>query len=209
MHSNRVQRKCVKNQTETPTFAVAMDGAIVQPIPCSIAFDPIPAAQTIDERIHTLAYATPAGRRRNKLFAMTPLESCLIVGLLSLLAAFALPALEPQGCGDKREIAKASIGPNGSISQAIDLFEYNTGRYPHSLDELMVVVIDDPDRRKWTGPYLKDKQGLIDPWGSAYKYACPGNHNFDGYDLWSVGPNGIDESSDGDSDDGDDFRVWD
>lgn len=98
--------------------------------------------------------------------------------------------------------------PCGSITQAIDLFKYNLGRYPQTLDELMHVAEDDPDRDKWSGPYLRNENGLLDPWGRTYKYAFPGIHNKGKYDIWSVGPNGKDESSEGNSDDGDDFRNW-
>ena len=31
----------------------------------------------------------------------------------------------------------------------------------------------------------------LDPWGNPYQYACPGTHNPDSYDVWSLGPDGI------------------
>lgn len=161
------------------------------------------------EFVQTLAYAPPAKRRRFFLFQFPPLDWCLVVGLLALLAAFALPALLPSNCGgSKFAIADASVGPNGSVSQAIDLFHFSMGRYPRSLDELMVIAADDPDRAKWTGPYLKDVQGLMDPWGNPYMYVSPGIHHSESFDLWSIGRNQCNESWDRDGDDGDDVRNW-
>ncbi|HXK56540.1 MAG TPA: type II secretion system protein GspG, partial [Gammaproteobacteria bacterium] len=48
-------------------------------------------------------------------------------------------------------------------SQAIDLFKFNTGQYPEELKDLMEKPNDDDIAEKWTGPYLKDVQGLDDP----------------------------------------------
>ena len=97
---------------------------------------------------------------------------------------------------------------NGSLPQAIDLFEHDVGRVPTSLDELYSFSLEDPDVKRWKGPYLCDPQGTTDPWGNAYHYDPTGNHSGGRYDLWSSGPNGDDETSDGDRDDGDDIRSW-
>ena len=35
-----------------------------------------------------------------------------------------------------------------------------------------------------------------DPWGNAYVYRCPGQHNTDGYDLYSLGADGQDGGGD-------------
>lgn len=39
---------------------------------------------------------------------------------------------------------------------------------------------------------------LIDPWGNPYIYVNPGRSNAEGFDLYSAGPNGIDEDGAGD-----------
>jgi hypothetical protein len=57
---------------------------------------------------------------------------------------------------------------------------------------------------KWSGPYLD--QIPIDPWGNIYFYRCPGNHNTNGYDLYSCGYDGISKSG---GDDLDDINNWD
>jgi general secretion pathway protein G len=40
-----------------------------------------------------------------------------------------------------------------------------------------------------------DKIGL-DPWDNEYRFAAPGKHNTEGFDVWSVGPDGQDGSAD-------------
>jgi general secretion pathway protein G len=126
----------------------------------------------------------------------TLLEILLVVGLLALLASFAIPAFMGQGEKAKVDIAKAAIGPNGSISQAIDLFKFNTGQFPEELKDLVTKPSDDQIADKWTGPYLKDASGLIDPWTRDFQYNRDGTHNEGGVDLWSMGPDGIDGNDD-------------
>ncbi|MCB9852173.1 MAG: type II secretion system protein GspG [Phycisphaerales bacterium] len=104
--------------------------------------------------------------------------------------------------------ASALIRPTGPILQAVDLFRFNMGRPPSTLGELMQIADDAPDRAKWTGPYLNNAEGLNDRWGHPFQYQLTGAADERQYHLWSVGPNGIDESSDSDSDFGDDIRNW-
>jgi general secretion pathway protein G len=42
----------------------------------------------------------------------------------------------------------------------------------------------------WHGPYLDANQPRKDPWGRPYVYGCPGKHNPDSFDVYSLGPNG-------------------
>ncbi len=133
------------------------------------------------------------GRARR---GFTLLEILLVVGLLALLAAFAIPALVGQGERARVDMAKAAIGPNGSLSQAIDLYKFNTNSYPEKLEDLMVKPNDDDIAEKWGGPYLKDESGLLDPWGKPYVYQFPGDRNEGKYDLYSLGSDGIDGNDD-------------
>ena len=133
---------------------------------------------------------------RTRRGAFTLLEILLVVGLLALLASFAIPALMGQAEKGKIDIAKAAIGPNGSISQAIDMFKFNTGLYPAELKDLIDKPSDDKVAQKWTGPYLKDVSGLTDPWGNEYMYEADGKHNVGKIDMWSKGPDGIDGNDD-------------
>lgn len=136
-------------------------------------------------------YKRTAGRR-----GFTLLEILLVVGLLALLAAFVVPNLIGQSDRAKIDIVKAAIGPNGGISNVIDLFRSNTGVYPEELKYLLEKPSDDEIAKKWTGPYIKDDSGLIDPWDREYQYNPTGQHNEGRYDLWSLGPDGQDGTDD-------------
>ena len=128
-------------------------------------------------------------RRVRKGFTL--LEILLVVGLLALLAAFVVPALTRQGEQAKMGLAEAAIGANSPLSQAIDLFQVNTGQFPKELKFLLEAPDDDDLAERWRGPYIKDISGLKDPWNHDYEYEPEGEHHKNGVDLWSKGPDGI------------------
>ncbi|MFH1418858.1 MAG: type II secretion system major pseudopilin GspG [Planctomycetota bacterium] len=141
-------------------------------------------------------YRKPFQRRRGGRRAFTLLEILLVVGLLALLASFAIPALIGQGEKAKADMARAAIGPNGTISQAINMFKFNTGVYPEELKYLIEKPSDDEVAERWTGPYLQDEAGLKDPWGRDFEYKEEGQHNEGKFDLWSKGADGKDGTED-------------
>lgn len=134
--------------------------------------------------------------KRNRRRGFTLLEIMLVVGLLALLAAIAIPNLMGAGEEAKKKLALSSILPNGSIMRAITQYKFDTGQYPEGLKDLIEKPSDDDVAKKWTGPYLVDKSGLKDPWDREFKYSREGQHNENGVDLWSVGPDGNDGSDD-------------
>ena len=51
------------------------------------------------------------------------------------------------------------------------------------------------DAPNWKGPYIK--RGVPnDPWGKPYVYRYPGTNNTNGYDLYSLGPDGREGNDD-------------
>ena len=57
---------------------------------------------------------------------------------------------------------------------------------------------------QWHGPYL-DAAIPKDPWGHDYVYACPGVHNTNGFDVYSLGPDGASKSG---GEDYDNISNW-
>jgi len=80
------------------------------------------------------------------------------------------------------------------FEMAIDLFEVDHGEYPEGEDveALRQLWEGDEDTNK---TYLK-KEVERDPWGNQYRYECPGSHNENSYDIWSVGADGEDDTED-------------
>jgi general secretion pathway protein G len=144
---------------------------------------------------------TRHGYRRAGREAFTLLEILLVVGLLALLASLAIPALVGQGEKAKADMARAAIGPNGTLSQAIKLFKFNTGVYPEELKYLIEKPSDEEIAQKWGSAYLEDASGLKDPWGRDFEYNAEGKHNEGKFDLWSRGSDGKDGTED-------DIKNW-
>ena len=133
-----------------------------------------------------------ARRRRG----FTLLEILLVVGLLALLAAFAIPNLVGAGEKAKKKMVEAAIGPNGTLSQSIKMYRFDIGTFPDTLKDLVERPSNDSAAKKWTGKYLDDVRGLKDPWDHDYMYNKNGTHNEGMFDLWSVGPDGQDGTED-------------
>jgi len=75
-----------------------------------------------------------------------------------------------------------------SLSNSLDLYYLDVGRYPNTQEGLAALVKRPPSVDVWNGPYLKGGTVPADPWRSAYVYVSPGAHG--PYDLMSYGSDG-------------------
>jgi general secretion pathway protein G len=121
-------------------------------------------------------------KRSNSRAGFTLIEILLVVVIIGILAAVAVPKFSGRSRQAKEGAAKASIQ---AIGIALDMYELDNGQYPPNLQSLVSGSGDN-----WNGPYLKD--GLPkDPWGNDYIYQAQG----DSYTLKSQGAPGGKEIS--------------
>ena len=113
----------------------------------------------------------------------TLIELMLVVIIIGVLSAMVVPRLA--GRSEQARVQAAKTDVTSSIPLALDLYEMDMGHYPDSLDYLRT---NPGSETNWRGPYIKKK--MIDPWGKPYVYKMPGDHNQDGYDLYSLGKDG-------------------
>jgi general secretion pathway protein G len=137
------------------------------------------------------------GSRGAKITAagFTLIEIMLVVLIIGILAAMAVPRLVGRSQEAKITAARADIESN--ISVALDLYELDNGAYPTSEQGLLALVdkpSGSPAPANWNGPYLKKVPK--DPWGSAYVYKCPGDKNSGSFDLYSAGPDAVEGNED-------------
>ena len=127
--------------------------------------------------------------------AFTLIELMLVVIIIGVLAAMVLPRLA--GRSEQAKMAVANTDISANIAVALDLFELDNGRYPtteQGLSALKVKPGDFSEGSNWHGPYLKKEPK--DPWGKTYEYRCPATHEGKDYDLFSLGPDGVESNDD-------------
>ena len=118
----------------------------------------------------------------------TLIELMLVIIIIGVLAAMVVPRLT--GRTEQAKIAR-SKSDIAAIEVALDLYEFDTGKFASSLESL--VGREPPadfsgEASQWNGPYLK--KGLPkDPWGRTYVYNRDSQHNQD-YDIFSLGQDG-------------------
>ena len=123
--------------------------------------------------------------------AFTLIEIMLVVIIIGILAAMALPRLTGQS--EEARVATAKAEVNSTISLALDIFELHNGRFPTTEEGLAALRNNPGNLASWKGPYLK--KDPVDPWGRPYAYRAPGEHNND-YDLYSKGSDGTEGNAD-------------
>jgi general secretion pathway protein G len=122
----------------------------------------------------------------NRRRGFTLVEVLLVLVILMIMASLTLLAIGPMQRKAYINSAKTQIG---LFKTPLAAFQLDVGSLPTSLEALRRPPADLPNPAKWSGPYLESEVPL-DPWGSPYQYACPGVHNPDSYDVWSLGPEG-------------------
>lgn len=119
--------------------------------------------------------------------------------ILLLLAAVLLVALlYPQpSSAPMPSLSSIRSSVTMVVVGGIERFRSDMGCYPDPRDGGLKALAVRPrvHPERWAGPYVTTEE-LKDPGGHELRYRCPGQHNPDGYDLWSVGPDGVDGTKD-------------
>ena len=124
-------------------------------------------------------------RRKTKDDGYTLIELLVVLGIIALLVALAAPQVV-RYLGDARSQTARTQMKN--IESALELYYLEIGSYPSSTDGLQALVQKPPGATKWNGPYLRNAQGLNDPWGKPFIYASPGANGV--FDITSLGRDG-------------------
>lgn len=118
----------------------------------------------------------------------TLLELLVVIVILGLLIGLVAPALLGQLGRAKTSIAAQSVEQIGTI---LDLYKLDIGSYPTTDQGLGALISDPAGVGNWHGPYLKQNQIPLDPWGHPFSYASPSSRPGLDYDLCSSGPDHV------------------
>ncbi len=126
--------------------------------------------------------------------AFTLLEMMVVLLIIALIlgsVAFMVQGIE----GDAQNVTTAS--KIKGLESALTSYKINNLTYPtqqQGLDALVTRPTAEPKPRRWT--QLAKPDGIMDPWGHKLVYRNPGKHNVGGYDVLSLGPDGLENTED-------------
>jgi len=138
-------------------------------------------------------------RRALKRSAFTLVELLVVIVIIALLSSLVAPKFF--GKLDNAKV-KTAYTQMQMLSQALDSFRLDVGRYPTTEEGLKILWVKESNTKNWDGPYLP-KAVKKDPWGNPYHYKKPGKDGNE-YALYSLGSDG----KEGGSDDAKDISVW-
>lgn len=134
-------------------------------------------------------------RKRSRGFTL--IEIMVVVVIIGLLAAFIVPRVMDRV--DEARVTKVKADLQ-AIETALAMYRLDTARLPTSQQGLSALVRkpDDPTLRNWrSGGYMA--RVSTDPWGNDYRYRQPGARSSE-FDLYSLGPDGLEGSPETDED---------
>jgi general secretion pathway protein G len=127
----------------------------------------------------------PNRLKRGTSRGMTLIEILVVLVLLAVIMSVVAGNYLGRGEKAKADAAKIEIG---QISQTLDLYKLEVGRYPTTQEGLQALVSAPAGVTNWNGPYWKKQTVPKDPWGTEYKYTSPAANA--PYEIISLGADG-------------------
>jgi general secretion pathway protein G len=119
----------------------------------------------------------------------TLIEILVVIVVIAILATLVAPNVFQHVGAAKSATAVSQMQ---MLESALDAYRLDSGTYPSSEQGLVALnerpTINPP--MNWRGPYLR-KAVPLDPWNREYLYMFPGELNPTGFDLYSLGADGM------------------
>jgi general secretion pathway protein G len=126
--------------------------------------------------------------------AFTLLEMMIVLLIIALILGSVAVMVQgfSKDAEDVATRAKIKALESALTSYKISNLVYPT--QPQGIEALVTRPSADPKPRRWT--QLMKQDGLLDAWGRKMLYRNPGTHNVGGYDVFSPGPDGLENTAD-------------
>ena len=116
---------------------------------------------------------------------MTLIEILVVLVLIGIVLSVIGGNFIGKGEKAKADAARIEIS---QISQTLDLYKLEIGRYPSTQEGLQALITAPTGVTNWNGPYWKRQSVPKDPWGNEYKYVSPAQNA--PYEIISLGADG-------------------
>lgn len=123
----------------------------------------------------------------------TLMEMMLVLLIITLIIGSVAIMFQNFGSGAAIATTKAKIQ---SLEAALMNFKISNDFTPSQSQGLEALVTKPGDARIKSWKQLVKPEALIDPWENKIQYRKPGKHNPQGYDIYSLGPDGVESSDD-------------
>jgi len=117
----------------------------------------------------------------------------LVLGIISVLVGSAIFMLAGTIDVAKDQRVESDIKAIAIQLRTYEMLNFRKPTTEQGLKALLQPPTSDPKPRKWKR--LLEEMPL-DPWGAEYVYRNPGKKHPDGYDLYSLGPDGKESDDD-------------
>jgi len=117
----------------------------------------------------------------------TLFEMLLVLTIIGLLMGLVIYSLSGVTGDAQRQKARADIL---TLREGLTAYQMECGTLPttdQGIKALWSKPTVEPIPRHWSKQMDSE---VLDPWGHSYQYLYPGKHNSDGFDLYSMGPDG-------------------
>ncbi len=126
------------------------------------------------------------GRRRSsREDGYTLTEMLVVIGIIGLIAAVLTPGIIGQFGRAKSKAAQLQLE---TIAADVEAFSSDVQRYPTQSEGLAALVQQPASAEGWSGPYVKDRRMLNDPWGRPILYAIGSDNRT--FTVQSLGADG-------------------
>ncbi len=131
--------------------------------------------------------------RRRRRAGFTLLEMVIVLGIIAMILGGAIFSMKK--IGNSAKISQVN-GDFSSIETSLGMYKLTGGTFPSTQQGLQALVdkpTSTPVPRRWA--QILDKVPL-DPWGEPYKYRFPGKKRANEFEIYTFGPDGIDNTAD-------------
>lgn len=120
----------------------------------------------------------------------TLIEIMVVVVIIGVLGALVVPQFMNRPDQAKVTAARSDLK---AIATALEMYRLDNFVYPTTQQGLAALVnkpAGRPEPRQWNPQgYLRTLP--VDPWATPYQYQQPGTRSHEGYDLFSLGADGV------------------